>query len=52
LPLQVSRSRLGENTAPRISRGRYIVWESTADLTGNNAEGEKVIYQFDRKRDD
>lgn len=50
--LQVSRSRLGDNRRPRISRGRFIVWDSDADLTGNNPERKRVIYQFDRRKDD
>lgn len=49
--LQVSRSRFGDNRGPRISRGRYVVWESTSDLTGGNPLREKVIYLFDRRRD-
>ena len=48
----VSRSFFGTNTAPRMSNGRFIVWESTSNLTGNNPMGESVIYAFDRRRDD
>jgi hypothetical protein len=38
------------NFKPRISRGRFIVWQSTADLTGSNPGGEKVVYANDRRR--
>jgi cysteine-rich repeat protein len=48
----VSRSFFGQNTSPRISRGRFTAWESTANLTGTNPGGESVIYVFDRRRDD
>ena len=47
----LSRSRFGTNQAPRIRKRRYVVWESTANLTGNNPNGEWVIYLFDRKKD-
>jgi hypothetical protein len=47
----MSRSRSGENRGARISRGRFVVWESTSDLTGGNPLREKVIYLFDRRRD-
>jgi hypothetical protein len=47
----VSRSFFGENTSPRISRGRFTVWQSTANLTGTNPGGKSVIYIFDRRRD-
>jgi cysteine-rich repeat protein len=50
--LRLSRSRFGENRAPRISNGRFVVWESTADLTGGNPEHKRVIYLFDRLKDD
>jgi hypothetical protein len=50
--LRLSRSRFGENRAPRISNGRFVVWESTADLTGGNPQGDRVIYLFDRRKDD
>jgi hypothetical protein len=50
--LRLSRSRFGENAHPRISNGRYVVWDSTANLTGQNASGGKVIYLFDRLKDD
>jgi cysteine-rich repeat protein len=36
LLLQVSRSRFGENQEPRTRKRRYVVWESTANLTGQN----------------
>lgn len=48
----VSRSFFGNNFLPRMSNGRFIVWESTSNLTGNNPMGDKVIYAFDRRRDD
>ncbi len=48
----VSRSLFGSNVAPRISNGRFVVWESTSDLTGRNPIGEPTIYVFDRRRDD
>lgn len=47
----VSRSFFGENTSPRISRGRFTVWESTANLNGTNPGGESVIYVYDRRSD-
>jgi hypothetical protein len=50
--LRLSRSRFGENRVPRISNGRFVVWESTADLTGGNPSGDRVIYMFDRRKDD
>lgn len=49
--LLLSRSRFGTNQSPRIKKRRYVVWESTADLTGNNGAGDWVIYVFDRKKD-
>ena len=49
--LLISRSRFGTNQTPRIKKRRYVVWESTANLTGNNAAGDWVIYVFDRKKD-
>ncbi|MGH3642634.1 MAG: hypothetical protein ACRDUX_26825, partial [Mycobacterium sp.] len=48
----LSSSLVGENTSPRISDGRFTVWDSTANLTGSNSEGERVIYLFDRRKDD
>lgn len=48
----VSRSFFGDNLVPRMSNGRFIVWESTSNLTGNNPTYESVIYAFDRRRDD
>ncbi len=47
----VSRSFFGENSKPRISAGRFVVWQSTADLTGSNPGGETVIYLYDRRKD-
>jgi len=41
----------GTDELPRIKHRRYVVWESTANLTGNNPNGEWVIYLFDRKKD-
>lgn len=49
--LLLSRSRFGTNQAPRIKKRRYVAWESTANLTGNNPIGDWVIYLFDRKKD-
>jgi Tol biopolymer transport system component len=49
--LQISRSRFGENRGARISRGRFVAWESTSDLTGGNPLRTKVIYLFDRRQD-
>jgi len=49
--LLLSRSRFGTNQVPRISQHRFVVWESTGDLTGNNPQGDWVIYIFDRKKD-
>lgn len=48
----VSRSFFGNNFVPRMSNGRFIVWESTSNLTGQNPMGDSVIYAFDRRRDD
>ncbi|MDX2170111.1 MAG: right-handed parallel beta-helix repeat-containing protein [Deltaproteobacteria bacterium] len=48
----VSRSFFGDNFVPRFSNGRFIVWESTSNLTGNNPMNDHVIYAFDRRRDD
>jgi len=50
--LTLSRLRFGTNQLPRIRRRRYVTWESTANLTGGNAQGEWVIFIFDRKKDD
>ena len=47
----VSRSFFGSNFVPRLSNGRFIVWESTSNLTGQNPMNETVIYAFDRRRD-
>ncbi len=47
----VSRSLFGDNFVPRFSNGRFLVWESTANLTGQNPGGDRVIYAFDRRRD-
>lgn len=49
--LVVSRSLFGDNFMPRFSNGRFLVWESTANLTGQNPGGDHVIYAFDRRRD-
>jgi cysteine-rich repeat protein len=48
----VSRSFFGDNFVPRLSNGRFIVWQSTSNLTGQNPMNEDVIYAFDRRRDD
>ena len=34
------------NTLPRLSKGRFTVWQSTSNLTGENR-----IYMFDRQED-
>jgi len=47
----ISRSFFGTNANPRISKGRYVVWESTANLTGSNPGGERVIYLYNRRKD-
>jgi hypothetical protein len=49
--LVLSRSFIGENSVPRISNGRFVVWQSTANLTGNNPSGQSVIYIFDRRKE-
>lgn len=41
-PLRLLRS-CSENRVPRISKGRFAVWQSTPDLTGGNPEHERVI---------
>jgi hypothetical protein len=48
----VSRSLEGENFMPRISDGRFVVWASTADLTGRAASGDRAIYVFDQRKDE
>ncbi len=50
--LLMSRSFFGDNYNPRISQGRFVVWESTANLTGQNPSGDRAIYLFDRRKDD
>jgi cysteine-rich repeat protein len=47
----ISRSFFGTNAKPRISKGRYVVWESTANLTGSNPGGNRVIYLYNRRKD-
>jgi Tol biopolymer transport system component len=49
--LRLSRSLFGDNFVPRISRGRFVVWESTGNLTGHNPDHLRVLYLFDRRRD-
>jgi len=36
---------------PPIGLSPFVVWESTANLTGKNPNNEWVIYVFDRKKD-
>jgi hypothetical protein len=74
--LQLSRSRFGDNLTPGTRKRRFVVWESTANLTAQNpfrcrggvqngdlcsfdsqcdsgtCEGDRVLFLFDRKRDD
>ena len=50
--LTLSRLRFGTNQLPRIRRRRFVTWESTANLTGGNPNGDWVIFVFDRKKDD
>jgi len=50
--LTLSRLRFGSNQLPRIRRRRFVTWESTANLTGGNPNGNWVIFVFDRKKDD
>jgi len=47
----LSRLRFGTNQQPRMRRRRFVIWESTANLTGNNAQGDWVVFVFDRKKD-
>jgi hypothetical protein len=47
----ISRSFFGSNQNPRISEGRYVVWDSTANLTGSNPGGKRVVYCYNRRRD-
>ncbi len=47
----LSRSVFGSNFKPRVSNGRFVVWESTSNLTGSNPGADKVIYLFDRRKD-
>jgi len=49
--LRLSRSLFGDNFTPRISKGRFVVWESTANLTGQNSTGQRVLYLYDRRTD-
>jgi WD40-like Beta Propeller Repeat len=49
--LQLSRSRFGDNRGARTRKRRFVVWQSTANLTGQNPNGDTVIFLFDRKRD-
>jgi hypothetical protein len=49
--LRLSRSRFGDNRAPQLRKKRFVVWESTSNLTGGNPNNESVIYLFDRKKD-
>jgi hypothetical protein len=48
----VSRALFGDNFVPRLSNGRFIVWESTANRTGQSPLSDRVIFAFDRRRDD
>lgn len=47
----ISRSLFGDNYKPRISNGRFVVWESTSNLTGSNPDANRVIYLYDRRKD-
>jgi len=47
----LSRSRFGTNQNPRIRKRRFVVWESTSNLTGGNPGSDWVVYLFDRKKD-
>jgi len=56
----LSRSRFGTNQLPKVSLHRYVIWESTANLTGHNPNpscdcedptSQWVIYLFDRRKD-
>lgn len=47
----ISRSFFGTNKYPRISQGRFVVWESTANLTGSNPGGNRVVYLYNRRKD-
>jgi Tol biopolymer transport system component len=47
----LSRSRFGTNQLPKVSLHRYVIWESNANLTGHNPNGDWVIYLFDRRKD-
>jgi hypothetical protein len=48
--LRLSRSRFGDNAHPRTN-GRFVVWDSNANLTGANPTAKRVIYLFDRRKD-
>jgi cysteine-rich repeat protein len=48
--LRLSRSRFGDNAHPRTT-GRFVVWDSNANLTGSNPTNKRVIYLFDRRKD-
>ena len=50
LPL-ISRPFFANNFVPRMCNGRFIDWESTANLTGQNPMGDSVIFAFDRRHD-
>jgi hypothetical protein len=51
---QLSRSSIGDNQNPRISNGRFVVWDSDVDLSTNPPTmlPERVVYVYDRKQDD
>lgn len=42
----------GDNRHPRISNGRFVVWDSNVDLTTNTLLTERVVYLYDRQQDD
>jgi len=47
----LSQSRFGSNQLSHIGQRRFVIWQSTANLTGHNANGDSVVYLFDRKLD-
>lgn len=41
----------GDNRHPRISNGRFVVWDSNVDLNTNMLLTERVVYLYDRQQD-
>jgi hypothetical protein len=50
----LSPSSVGDNRHPRISNGRFVVWDSDVDITTNppTVLTDRVVYLYDRLKDD